>query len=234
MWGQSWQANGSSLTTTASVGIGTTNPVATLTSAPSSSNPGSGIRSFGLVTSGSYWGGIGLQDGSGNIGIWDDAYGANLHFGFGTNLGGLNPKLTFTSGGNLGIGTTNPQRMLHVAGTIGAEEVIVSSKGADYVFKPEYALQPLSEVKQYIQANHHLPDVPSEAALKEKGVSLGEIFVFAGGHLMPAWLTGVTGSVHNYQLPVPKTANVRLNRRDYGHQRCERKATGTGRRATVF
>jgi hypothetical protein len=55
-------------------------------------------------------------------------------------------KMTITSAGNVGIGTTAPQHLLHVAGTIGAIEVIVSSTGADYVFRPDYRLRPLTEV----------------------------------------------------------------------------------------
>jgi hypothetical protein len=77
--------------------------------------------------------------------------------------------------GNVGIGTTSPQHLLHVAGTIGAEEVIVSSTGADYVFQPNYRLRPLSEVNAFIQENHHLPDIPSEAEVKENGLSLGDM-----------------------------------------------------------
>jgi hypothetical protein len=83
--------------------------------------------------------------------------------------------MRITSSGNVGIGTTTPAHLLHVAGTIGAEEVIVSSTGADYVFQPAYHLRPLQDVAAYISKNHHLPDVPSEAEVKEKGVSLGEM-----------------------------------------------------------
>jgi len=38
-----------------------------------------------------------------------------------------------------------------------------------------YRLRPLSEVGQYIQAHRHLPDIPTEAEVKEKGVSLGDM-----------------------------------------------------------
>lgn len=64
---------------------------------------------------------------------------------------------------------------MHVAGTIGAEEVVVTSTGADYVFGPGYQLQPLNEVNAYIQEHHHLPDIPSEAEVKEKGFGVGDM-----------------------------------------------------------
>jgi hypothetical protein len=74
--------------------------------------------------------------------------------------GGSTPAVYIKgTSGYVGIGTTNPQHLLHVAGTIGAEEVIVSSTGADYVFQPGYRLRPLSEVNAFIQENHHLPDL---------------------------------------------------------------------------
>jgi len=77
--------------------------------------------------------------------------------------------------GNVGIGTTSPAHMLHVAGTIGAEEVIVSSTGQDYVFDPGYKLAPLSEVSKYIDEHHHLPDIPSAAEVQKNGVGLSEM-----------------------------------------------------------
>jgi hypothetical protein len=83
--------------------------------------------------------------------------------------------VTFNQAGSVGIGTTNPQHLLHVAGTIGAEEVLVTSTGADYVFQPGYRLRPLSEVAKYIEANRHLPDIPSADEVKQKGMGVGEM-----------------------------------------------------------
>lgn len=83
--------------------------------------------------------------------------------------------MRITGAGKVGIGTTNPQHTLQVAGTIGAQEVLVTSTGADYVFDPGYRLKPLNEVAAYIEANHHLPDIPSAEEVKEKGMGVGEM-----------------------------------------------------------
>ena len=46
----------------------------------------------------------------------------------------------------------------------------------DYVFDPNYRLMPLAELRQYIQHNRHLPNIPSAAEYEEKGaVALGEL-----------------------------------------------------------
>ncbi|GLT12613.1 hypothetical protein GCM10007928_48460 [Sulfitobacter porphyrae] len=45
----------------------------------------------------------------------------------------------------------------------------------DYVFADDYALRPLSEVQTFIDANSHLPDVPSAADIAAKGVDMTEM-----------------------------------------------------------
>jgi hypothetical protein len=83
----------------------------------------------------------------------------------------LNP-----TGGNVGIGTTNPTEKLAVNGKIRAREVIVESTGwSDYVFKPDYRLASLSEVEGAINRDGHLPGVPSAQEVAEKGVSVGDM-----------------------------------------------------------
>lgn len=94
---------------------------------------------------------------------------------------GANPRtsaavtdLFISPAGNVGIATTNPQYKLSVNGNIGAKDIIVTNTGwSDYVFRPGYRLRPLSEVASYIRQHRHLPDIPSEAEVKQKGVSVG-------------------------------------------------------------
>jgi hypothetical protein len=77
--------------------------------------------------------------------------------------------------GNVGIGTNPSSNKLDVNGTIRAKEVKVESGWADFVFKPDYQLKPLSEVEQFISTNGHLPEIPTEKEVAQNGVSLGEM-----------------------------------------------------------
>lgn len=87
--------------------------------------------------------------------------------------------------GKVGIGTNNPDELLTVKGKIHTQEVVVDLKGAvapDYVFQhyfigtsllsPEYKMPTLKELAVYVEANHHLPKVPSAAILSEEGLEL--------------------------------------------------------------
>lgn len=65
---------------------------------------------------------------------------------------------------------------LWVSGGVIAETVTIKTTGAwwsDYVFNPDYPLMPTGDLREYIGANRHLPDVPSEAEVMENGIELG-------------------------------------------------------------
>lgn len=46
---------------------------------------------------------------------------------------------------------------------------------ADKVFAPDYRLAPLTEVAEHITEKRHLPGIPSEAEIVDKGLSMGEM-----------------------------------------------------------
>jgi hypothetical protein len=79
--------------------------------------------------------------------------------------------------GNVGIGTTDPKGYkLAVNGSVVANSITVKVyPWADYVFKKEYQLPSLANVKTYIDQNHHLPEIPSEAEIAKNGLNLGEM-----------------------------------------------------------
>jgi hypothetical protein len=82
---------------------------------------------------------------------------------------------TIMDNGNVGIGTVNPQAKLAVNGDIVSKKVIVTLNGwADYVFHTTYRLRPLSEVEQYINQYHHLPEIPTAAEVEKNGLDVGD------------------------------------------------------------
>lgn len=63
-----------------------------------------------------------------------------------------------------------------VEGKVHAREMKVTATGwADYVFDENYELKSLDEVQSFIDANHHLPDVPSAKVVEEEGINLAEM-----------------------------------------------------------
>ena len=70
---------------------------------------------------------------------------------------------------------TNTTYKLDVAGKVRANEIVVNTTGADYVFDEDYKLKTLSEVETYIQENGHLPDIPSAEEMQTNGMAVGEL-----------------------------------------------------------
>ncbi|MES2807005.1 MAG: pyocin knob domain-containing protein [Bacteroidota bacterium] len=83
----------------------------------------------------------------------------------------------YDDGAKVGIGTNTPDEVLTVNGKIHAKEVRIDTSipTPDYVFNKDYPLMSLTEVKNYIEKNHHLPEVPSAAEVEKDGLRLGEM-----------------------------------------------------------
>lgn len=164
------------------VGIGTTTPASKLEVAGDITIPGgsrigtyfSDVLTYENQTLGHY--SLGWFNDSWNTGgasLWMSGFGGMKFFTGGS------PRLSIDVSGNVGIGTTNPQNMLDVKGTIRAVEVKVESidKFADFVFDPGYQLPTLNQVSSFIQVNKHLPDIPTATEVKENGMNLADMQV---------------------------------------------------------
>jgi hypothetical protein len=104
--------------------------------------------------------------------LWTDPTNSYVYSG---TTGQANLILNGT--GNVGIGTSNPTQKLTVNGIIYGKEVKVnlSVPGPDYVFENDYNLPSLDEIKNYIDQNKHLPEVPSAKEMEINGIQLGEM-----------------------------------------------------------
>jgi hypothetical protein len=87
------------------------------------------------------------------------------------------PYLSITNGGNVLIGKTsqtNSSYILDVAGNVRANQLVINTTGADFVFDSSYVLPSLQSLSHYITANHHLPGIPSAIQMQADGMNLGE------------------------------------------------------------
>lgn len=162
------------LSTTGSLGIGTVTPLTvfhTIVPVAKTTTTGSVISLLSTNEATNPFGLRTIIKGGATIA---DRYAALQTTDYNLANGGsilLNPN-----GGVVGIGTTTPDQMLTVNGTVHSKAVVVdNSIFPDYVFKKTYVLRPLSAVKAYIDLNHHLPEMPSAAEVAKNGQNLGEI-----------------------------------------------------------
>jgi hypothetical protein len=155
----------------ASVGIGTTDPEASLHVAGDLLVRGEGWNGE-IVTSSSditgpiiwarnYEGAIGLSidpDGKGHI--MDD-------------WNNPQPYMTFDDGkvgiGNVTLGESDLYKLYVEGGIIGRDLKVTALNFPDYVFAPSYSLMPLDTLENFIASENHLPGFPSANQIKEAG-----------------------------------------------------------------
>lgn len=83
------------------------------------------------------------------------------------------------SGGGVMIGSSFVPTgyLFAVDGNIICEELKVqlSENWPDYVFADDYSMHSISELKEFIEENKHLPGIPSAAEVEKEGISVGKM-----------------------------------------------------------
>jgi hypothetical protein len=100
-------------------------------------------------------------------------YGSEMYLG--NNAGPVHIDGTQVAIGVVDASTTAYK--LTVSGKILCEELKVElyADWPDYVFHDEYELTPLSDLKSFISAHKHLPDIPTASEVAEEGIEVGEM-----------------------------------------------------------
>jgi hypothetical protein len=85
-------------------------------------------------------------------------------------------SLWLDNSGSVGIGVqdTKGYKFAVNGNAIFTKVTVKAYPWPDYVFQPTYRLRPLSEVEQYINQYHHLPEVPTAEEVEKNGVDVGE------------------------------------------------------------
>lgn len=170
------------------IGIGTTNPLNKLevngTGRFMGSDPnattGTGVEIFYYPTNGGYFQ---AYDRNANTFLPVNIQGSSINFS-NSGVASSSPSLVIR-GGNIGIGTTDGTNWqlatsaykLAVNGSVIANSITVkpTANWPDYVFTKGFNLKPLTELKTYIDLNHHLPEMPSAQQVASAGLNLGEM-----------------------------------------------------------
>ena len=164
------------------IGIGTENPASLLQvddgcskasigdASGTALNYGTSYLGFNASRSGSSWttNADGLNNGGGVI--YSSIFG-DMYFAAVPTTGSTGQTLT-----DANVANKIAMRIDHTDGAVYMKQAYVQISGwPDFVFKKNYSLRPLSEVKSYIEQNQHLPDMPAAEKVDKDGINLGEM-----------------------------------------------------------
>jgi hypothetical protein len=167
------------------VGIGTLTPVSTFQAGNtfqkfSAGNAGGVNLNYGT----SYMGFNAARTGSGSTASWI-IDGDNAHNGAGVIYGDVSGNIYFAPLPSVGTAQrtltdldikNNITFRVASNGVTYAKAISVQITIApDYVFKKDYKLPRLNDVKQYIDQNQHLPEIPSARQMEKDGMNVGEM-----------------------------------------------------------
>jgi hypothetical protein len=164
------------------VGIGTTTPTSLFqvddgcTKASIGDASGGGLNygtsylGFNASRSGTSW--LTNGDGGNNGGgvMYSSIFG-DMYFSIIPSTGSSGQTLA-----DANVKSNIAMRIDHADGAVYAKKVYVQLTGwPDYVFKKDYKLMPLAQVKSYIDQNQHLPGLPTDKEVEGKGLDVGEM-----------------------------------------------------------
>lgn len=125
---------------------------------------------------------IKLDGSNPNIGFYNNGTYRSFISQSGTELFlGVNGGNLHLDAQQIAIGNVVPAASaykLTVGGKIICEELKVKLQSApwpDYVFSDSYKLTPLSDLKNFIDKNKHLPNIPSAIDVQQNGIELGDM-----------------------------------------------------------
>jgi hypothetical protein len=108
-----------------------------------------------------------------------------LNIGFDNNEiqarnNGVVSRLVLQNGGGalqIGSAVTPQGYAVSINGKVICEELKIqgSSNWPDYVFANDYSLQSFDDLRRFIKANKHLPNIPTAAAIEKNGIEVGDM-----------------------------------------------------------
>jgi hypothetical protein len=185
------------------VGIGNASPTAPITFAGVT---GDKIQLFPSSAGARF--GMGIQAGEMQFYVPSGVQHFSFNTGGDLQTSGANELVRIQSGGNVGIGTTNPLGKLDVNGSIFQRGVQLF---ADYVFEPTYTLESIEEHADFMWNNKHLPAV-GERRVDEQGHEIVEI---------GARMRGLLEELEKAHIYI-STLSERISRKDTEVQKLER------------